>query len=46
MLVQKVPAEEGAYFVVRPGLMRAMVERGLLEPLPSTLEHLSGDTIK
>ena len=39
MLVQKVRSEEGAYFVVRPGLMRAMAELDLLDPLPSAPER-------
>lgn len=39
MLVQKVRSKEGAYVVVRPGLMRAMAELDLLDPLPSAPER-------
>jgi hypothetical protein len=31
MLLQKVPSKEGACFVIRPGLMRAMVELELVD---------------
>ena len=39
MLVQKVRSEEGAYFVIRPGLMRAMAELHLIDPLSSSPEQ-------
>jgi hypothetical protein len=31
MLLEKTPSEEGAYFVIRPGLMRAMAEVELID---------------
>jgi hypothetical protein len=37
MLLQKVPSKEGAWFVIRPGLMRAMAELDLIGP--SALEE-------
>jgi hypothetical protein len=33
MLLEKIPSDHGAYFAVRPGLMRAMAELDLLDPL-------------
>lgn len=32
MLLEKIPSDDGAYFAVRPGLMRAMAELDLLDP--------------
>jgi hypothetical protein len=40
MLLQKVPSDDGACFVARPGLIRAMAERGLLDPLPEQFADL------
>ena len=37
MLLEKIPSDDGAYFAVRPGLMRAMAELELIDP--SELEH-------
>jgi hypothetical protein len=39
MLLQKVPSEEGNYLVIRPGLLRAMAELDLLDPLPAAVEQ-------
>lgn len=38
MLLEKTPSEEGAYFAIRPGLMRALAELDLVDPLASELE--------
>jgi hypothetical protein len=39
MLLQKAPSDGGAYFVIRPGLMRAMVDLDLLDPWMLELEE-------
>jgi hypothetical protein len=39
MLLEKIPSDEGTCFAVRPGLVRAMAELGLLDPLASGLEE-------
>ena len=39
MLLEKIPSDDGAYFAVRPGLMRALAELDLVDPLVSELEE-------
>ena len=45
MLLQKVPSAEGACFVLRPGLMRALADLDLLDVLPSSLEDDEADAV-
>jgi hypothetical protein len=42
MLLERIPSEQGAYFAVRPGLMRALAELDLLDPVLSDLEEHEG----
>ena len=39
LLLEKIPSDDGAYFAVRPGLMRAMADLDLLDRLVSELEE-------
>jgi hypothetical protein len=39
MLLEKIPSDDGAYFAVRPGLMRAIAELDLLDPVVAALEQ-------